>query len=40
LPESLAYFSNPLIRWGHRVVYPKIADWPVIDRLVYRMKVH
>jgi hypothetical protein len=40
LPDTLAYFSNPLVRWGHRVVYPRIAHWPIIDRVVYRLKVN
>jgi lipid II:glycine glycyltransferase (peptidoglycan interpeptide bridge formation enzyme) len=40
LPETLAYFSNPLIRWGHRVVYPRIASWPIMDRLANRLKVN
>ena len=40
LPGPLAYFSNPLIRWGHRVLYPKVAGWPIIDRLVHRSKLN
>ncbi len=40
LPDSLARFSNPLLRWGHRVVYPKVANWRLIDRLVHRIKVN
>jgi hypothetical protein len=40
LPDALAYFSNPLIRCGHRVVYPRISNWPIVERLVNRMKVN
>jgi lipid II:glycine glycyltransferase (peptidoglycan interpeptide bridge formation enzyme) len=39
LPGPVACFSNPLIRWTHRVLYPKVADWPSIDRLANRIKV-
>jgi lipid II:glycine glycyltransferase (peptidoglycan interpeptide bridge formation enzyme) len=39
-PEPLVYFSNPLIRWGHRVVYPAIADWPIIYRIAAQIKVN
>jgi lipid II:glycine glycyltransferase (peptidoglycan interpeptide bridge formation enzyme) len=40
LPDSLAYFANPVLRLAHRVVYPKIAHWPIIDRIVSRVKVN
>jgi lipid II:glycine glycyltransferase (peptidoglycan interpeptide bridge formation enzyme) len=39
LPGALVYFSNPLIRWGHRVVYPKVASWKMIHHLAERVKM-
>ncbi|MEX0612325.1 MAG: peptidoglycan bridge formation glycyltransferase FemA/FemB family protein [Pirellulales bacterium] len=39
-PEPLAFFSNPMIRWGHRWLYPTIAGWPIVDRLANRIKVN
>jgi lipid II:glycine glycyltransferase (peptidoglycan interpeptide bridge formation enzyme) len=40
LPTPLVYIFNPLIRWGHRLVYPAIADWSIIDRIANRIKVN
>lgn len=39
LPGALVYFSNPLLRWGHRVIYPKVANWKVIHHLAEKVKM-
>ena len=39
-PEPLVYFSNSLMRWAHRVLYPAVADWPIIYRISNYLKVN
>ena len=34
LPGIFVYIYNPFLRWVYRTIYPKIAGWPVMERLM------
>ncbi len=39
-PATYDYIYNPVLRWGHRMVFPKIAHLSVVKNLQTRLRTH
>ncbi len=39
-PEPYDYVYNPLLRWAYSKIFPKVASWPVIKKVINRLCPH
>ncbi len=36
-PETYDYVYNPMLRWGYAKIFPKVADWPAMKKVISRL---
>jgi lipid II:glycine glycyltransferase (peptidoglycan interpeptide bridge formation enzyme) len=39
-PGPYDYVCNPVLRWAHATLYRKIANWPIIEIILNRLRTH
>jgi lipid II:glycine glycyltransferase (peptidoglycan interpeptide bridge formation enzyme) len=37
-PGPLDFFPNPVLQWGYSKIFPRIAHWPLIEKVVERVQ--
>lgn len=37
-PGAYDYIHNPLLRWAYGAVFPKVQNWPVVEKLANRLR--
>lgn len=39
-PETYDYVYNPLLRWAYSKIFSKVANWPVMKKVIKRLHTH